>query len=240
MRVISGTAKGRTLKAAGAATRPITDRAKTSLFNILGARVVDANVLDLFAGAGSVGIEALSRGARAATFVELDRDALNAIRTNLETTKLSNRANVVRLDVFKFIRRASVTLAPHASAGVASGAKQSSNFNDEIASSQSFDSAAKTAAPLRTLLATTRYDLIYVAPPQYRGLWAETLATLDNSELLAENGVIVAQIHPKEYKELALTKLELFDQRKYGSTMLCFYRGKVDSASSATTSASNV
>jgi len=190
MRVISGTAKGRTLKPAGAATRPITDRAKTSLFNILGAHVVDANVLDLFAGAGSVGIEALSRGARAATFVELDRDALNAIRANLETTRLEGRAHVVRLDVFKFIRHPHHPPLSGTEEGRGEGA----------------------------------YDLIYVAPPQYRGLWAETLTTLDSLDLLTEKGVVVAQIHPKEYKELALTQLELFDQRKYGSTMLCFYR----------------
>jgi len=105
MRVISGTAKGRTLKSPGVATRPITDRAKESLFNILGPRVQDANVLDLFAGAGSVGIEALSRGARAATFVELDRDALRAIRDNLTLTRLADRARVVRQDVFKFSRQ---------------------------------------------------------------------------------------------------------------------------------------
>ncbi len=187
MRVISGSAKGRALKPAGAATRPITDRVKTSLFNILSARVLDANVLDLFAGAGSVGIEALSRGARAATFVELDRDALSAIRANLETTRLADRARVVRLDVFKFIRH------PH-------------------------------PVPPPSPTGEEKYDLIYIAPPQYKGLWAETLVTLDKSALLAERGIVVAQIHPKEYKELALTNLELFDQRKYGSTMLCFYR----------------
>lgn len=179
MRVISGTAKGRALKPAGTATRPITDRVKENLFNILASRVVDANVLDLFAGAGSVGIEALSRGARAATFVELDYTALRTIRENLQSTRLIDRANVVRQDVFKFVRHD-----------------------------------------------TSKYDLIYVAPPQYKGLWADTLATLDASELLADDAMVVAQIHPKEYKELALTKLELFDQRKYGSTMLCFYRIK--------------
>src|SRR5512141_1623841 len=103
MRVISGSARGRTLKSPGEATRPITDRVKTSLFNILGTRVIDANVLDLFAGAGSVGIEALSRGARSATFVELDREALQAIRDNLALTRLTQGANVVRQDVFKFI-----------------------------------------------------------------------------------------------------------------------------------------
>jgi len=189
MRVISGTAKGRTLKSPGVATRPITDRVKENLFNILGARVVNANVLDLFAGAGSVGIEALSRGARAATFVELDREALRAIYENLEQTQLADRARVARQDVFKFIRQSGNAIASR-----------------------------------EALLAMTKYDLVYVAPPQYKGLWAEALATLDGSELLAEGGIVVAQIHPKEYKELALTQLELFDQRKYGSTMLCFYR----------------
>lgn len=191
MRVISGTAKGRTLKPAGAATRPITDRVKESLFDILGMRVLDANVLDLFAGAGSVGIEALSRGARAATFVEIDHVALRVIRDNLTSTRLIDRAHIVRLDVFKFIRRHPHPI-PHPSAtgeGV--------------------------------------FDLIYVAPPQYKELWAETLAALDQSALLAERGIIVAQIHPKEYKELALTQLELFDQRKYGSTLLCFYRRRL-------------
>lgn len=180
MRVISGTARGRTLKSPGAATRPITDRVKENLFNILGTRVVDANVLDLFAGTGSVGIEALSRGARAATFVERDRDALRALRDNLELTRLADRARIVRLDVFKFIRQ---------------GARE-------------------------------QYALIYIAPPQYRGLWAETLHTLDGREFLSENGVAVAQIHPKEYRALELESLELFDQRKYGSTLLCFFKGK--------------
>lgn len=181
VRVIAGIAKGRALKAAGAATRPITDRVKENLFNILGERIVNANVLDLFAGAGSVGIEALSRGARAATFVELDHAALRAIRTNLDTTQLAPRARLVRQDVFKFIRRAGETTSE-------------------------------------------TFDLIYVAPPQYKGLWIDTLVALDSSELLAERGIVVAQIHPKEYREIALTNLELFDQRKYGSTMLCFYR----------------
>ncbi len=182
MRVITGSAKGRTLKSPGSATRPITDRVKTNLFNILSGQVINANVLDLFAGAGSVGIEALSRGARSATFVELDREALQAIRENLKLTRLMDRGDIVRQDVFKFITQVS-----------GSGIK---------------------------------YDLIYVSPPQYKGLWADTLAALDKSDLLAPRGTVVAQIHPKEYRELELTQLALVDQRKYGSTMLCFYEGK--------------
>ena len=81
MRVIAGTARGRPLVAPrGAATRPIADRVKETLFAILGARVVDASVLDLYAGSGAIGIEALSRGAIHCDFVEQDRRALVALR----------------------------------------------------------------------------------------------------------------------------------------------------------------
>ncbi|MBI3741284.1 MAG: RsmD family RNA methyltransferase [Chloroflexi bacterium] len=205
MRVISGTAKGRTLKSPGAATRPITDRVKENLFNIVGARVREANVLDLFAGAGSVGIEALSRGARFATFVENDRDALSALRANLELTRLDARARIVRDDVFRFIRRHNV---------IASEAQQSPSSNLEVASSQ------------KALLAMTVFDLIYIAPPQYKELWSETLQALDGRGMLATSGIIVAQIFPKEYRALELKEFALQDQRTYGSTMLCFYRGK--------------
>lgn len=206
MRVISGTAKGRTLKSPGAATRPITDRAKESLFNILGPQVVDANVLDLFAGAGSVGIEALSRGARHATFVELDRDALQAIRQNLELTRLLDRATVVRAEVFKFIRRESTVLPP-----------------PTVRRTARLGSANPTWEKSKA-----EYDLIYVAPPQYRELWLETLKTLDGRGYLSNRGVVIAQIHPKEFRPHEFAEFELSDQRKYGSTLLCFYKKKED------------
>lgn len=100
MRVIAGTARGITLVSPrDRGTRPITDRVKETLFGILGDRVVDAAVLDLYAGSGAIGIEALSRGARAATFVERGRVALAAIRENLERTRLSGAATVVARDV---------------------------------------------------------------------------------------------------------------------------------------------
>jgi len=105
MRVISGTAKGRKLKAVpGDATRPVTDRVKEAVFDIVGANVRDARFLDLFAGTGGVGIEALSRGAREAVFVEKERLAVDTICYNLEHTRLSARARVVRADVFAFLR----------------------------------------------------------------------------------------------------------------------------------------
>ena len=104
MRVIAGSARGRKLLAVpGTGTRPITDRAKEALFGILAGRVRDARVLDLFAGTGSVGIEALSRGAAWCDFVELDGAAVRTIRANLERTGLAPMARVMRRDVFDLL-----------------------------------------------------------------------------------------------------------------------------------------
>src|SRR5512137_2032362 len=107
MRVISGTAKGRHLQSVpGDSTRPITDRVKEALFNILGADVIDAEFLDLFSGTGGVGIEALSRGAAHAIFIEKNRKAQETIKANLALTKLSDRAEIVRGDAFAYLRNA--------------------------------------------------------------------------------------------------------------------------------------
>src|SRR5512143_2333273 len=96
--------KGRNLQAVpGDSTRPITDRVKEALFNILGADIVDARFLDLFGGTGGVGIEALSRGAAQAVFVDKDRKAQETIKANLLQTKLSDRAAIVRGDAFTYL-----------------------------------------------------------------------------------------------------------------------------------------
>lgn len=178
MRVIAGEAKGRRLKSIpGTSIRPITDRVKESLFAILEPRIVGAHFLDLFAGTGSVGIEALSRDAESAVFVERGRPVLSVLKENLRITRLAYKAQVVQQDVFRFLENSD-------------------------------------KGP---------FDIIYLAPPQYRGLWARTVQALDKAELLAPGGVIVAQMHPKEYRDLPLEKLHLLDQRRYGSTLLCFY-----------------
>lgn len=178
MRVIAGEAKGRRLfSVPGQTTRPIAARVKGALFDILGDSVVGARFLDLFAGTGAVGIEALSRGAHEVTFVERGKRALATVRRNLETTGLKSGAHVVRGDVFEFIA---------------------------CYQGQSF-------------------DIIYVAPPQYMGLWSRTVRALDDSLLISFGSMVVAQIYPKEYESLDLTQLALSDKRKYGSTLLCFY-----------------
>src|SRR5499427_9858939 len=96
MRVVSGELRGRRLLAApGRETRPTSDRAKAGLFDWIGPRVAGARVLDLFAGTGALGIEALSRGAREAVFVERSRGALRALRRNLDELALGERARVL-------------------------------------------------------------------------------------------------------------------------------------------------
>jgi 16S rRNA (guanine(966)-N(2))-methyltransferase RsmD len=183
MRVVAGIAKGRRLKGPKTeGTRPIIDRVKTALFDILSWRVEDVRFLDLFSGTGSVGIEALSRGAAAATFVELDPAALALVRENLEHTRLAEHAETVRGDAFAFL---------------ASAARQGQ-----------------------------RYEMIYIAPPQYQGLAARAVAALDGAPLTEPGGMVIAQVHPREGAELdalALTRLRRTDQRRYGSTLLVFY-----------------
>jgi 16S rRNA (guanine966-N2)-methyltransferase len=180
MRVISGRARGRKLKLVpGDTTRPIMDRVKESLFNIIGTDVADTGWLDLFAGTGQVGIEALSRGAAEVVFVDKVRPAIKTIEANLRLTGLTAGARVVQADAFTYLRQA--------------------NF--------------------------TPFDFIYVAPPQYVGLWLEVLRVVDERPFafLTADGLLIAQIDPKEYQEPALTGLTLLDQRVYGNTQLLFY-----------------
>jgi 16S rRNA (guanine966-N2)-methyltransferase len=106
MRVVAGSLRGRRLVApAGTATRPTSDRAREALFAILGS-VVDDDVLDLFAGSGALGVEALSRGARSATFVDADPAALHAIRTNTALVDDPDRICIEPHDWRVAIRRA--------------------------------------------------------------------------------------------------------------------------------------
>lgn len=179
LRVISGKARGMRLRTVpGDTTRPITDKVKEALFNILAPEIPGASFLDLFAGTGAVGIEALSQGAAFVRFLDLAQPAIRTIHQNLETTRLSTLAQVIRTESLGYLK----------------------------------------TLPDRT------FDIIYIAPPQYKGLWLQTLQILDaNPGWLSPSGQIITQIHPIEYQEIAITNFSLFDQRRYGSTMLLFY-----------------
>ena len=108
MRIIAGEFRGRKLlPPEGEVTRPITDRVKQSLFDILSPRIDGANVYDLFAGTGSMGLECLSRGAERAWFFESDRSALKRLRANIEALKVGDRAAVIPDDLFQWFSRPS-------------------------------------------------------------------------------------------------------------------------------------
>jgi 16S rRNA (guanine966-N2)-methyltransferase len=187
MRVVTGEAKGRRLKSPKTpGTRPIIARVKTALFDILSTQIEGARFLDLFAGTGSVGIEALSRGAASATFIEMNPGVLRVLRENLRITGLANRAEVLHCDAFKFLQ------------------------------------APPTDGPDQR-----QYDIIYVAPPQYHELAARALALLESAPLLADDGLVIVQVHPKERAGIIAApcgRLILADERRYGSTLLLFYR----------------
>lgn len=105
MRVISGVARGRKLQSMeGLHTRPTADRVKESMFNILMEKVAGARVLDVFAGSGALGIEALSRGAESCVFIENDINAVAVVKENLTNTKLLHKATVHFRDALSFLK----------------------------------------------------------------------------------------------------------------------------------------
>jgi 16S rRNA (guanine(966)-N(2))-methyltransferase RsmD len=120
-RVIAGTARGIRLQAPGEGTRPLGDRVKQTLFAVLEPDLAGNAVLDLFAGSGAAGIEALSRGARHATFVERDASALRVIAANLERARLADRADLVRADVLGWLRGAGLAAATAAARAAPGG-----------------------------------------------------------------------------------------------------------------------
>jgi len=180
MRVIAGSARGRKIKSVpGDSTRPITDRVKESLFSIIGSEIQDSNFLDLFAGTGSVGIEALSRGAKAALFIDVDRKAVKTVNANLEVTKLTDCANVIRGDALSILEEPAID----------------------------------------------QFDYIYIAPPQYQGVWKTALELVDiHRDWLSPDAWVIVQIHPREVEKLELNYLVEFDRRNYGSTLLIFFQ----------------
>lgn len=106
LRIIAGKARGRRIRApSGRGTRPMRDFVREAVFDVIGERVAGARVLDLFAGSGSLGLEALSRGAEEAVFVERSRRAVETIRANLEALGMEKEGRVARADVLAFLHR---------------------------------------------------------------------------------------------------------------------------------------
>ncbi len=178
MRIIAGSAKGRRLASPkSSATRPVLDQVKESIFNIL-FDVGDLRVLDLFAGTGSIGLEAVSRGAREAIFVDNDRDAVSTIRENIERCGFENETRII---------------SKHVESAIKILGKKDEPF-----------------------------DLIFIDPPYLKDLVVPTIAAVFEAGLLAPDGQIITEHHPKEPIQGLPGGLGISDERKYGQTLITF------------------
>lgn len=179
VRVISGSARGLKLNTPGDdRVRPTTDRVKESMFNIVQDWVYDSQVLDLFAGSGALGIEALSRGASQAVFCDNSLDSIKIIKSNIEKARVVDRSQIVSGDFKRCLR-------------------------DMEAKNQSF-------------------DMIFVDPPYYKGLFEEVLDTIRVCKILKKDGIVIVE-HDAKRPIGQVEGLEVYKEKKYGITMLTFY-----------------
>jgi 16S rRNA (guanine(966)-N(2))-methyltransferase RsmD len=181
VRVIAGSARGRQLAAfAGRDIRPTPDRVREALFSILASKFGSfsgSRVLDLFAGSGALGIEALSRGSDHAWFVDHSRQAIATICDNLQRCRLAGQATVLMADLGQV---------------------------------------------LPTL--DGPFQLIFADPPYGAGHVPRLVETISRLQLLAANGWLCVETAPADPVPEQFGSLRLFEQRRYGSTMLHFYQ----------------
>lgn len=186
LRVISGQWRGRRLNAGrdSTALRPTADRVRTALFDRLMPLIPGGRVLDLFAGTGALGIEALSRGAAHVTFVERSAPSLRLIAENLASVGAGSVADVRREEVGRMI-------------GVMG------RLGD-------------------------RFDLVLADPPYGQGLAAETVRWIDQAGVVAAGGVLVVEHDRREEMPSVGATIAHDDDRRFGDTILTFYRGLTD------------
>jgi 16S rRNA (guanine966-N2)-methyltransferase len=177
VRIVAGSLRGRVLRApTGAATRPTSEKVREAIFAIL-PDVGGARVLDLFAGSGALGLEALSRGAVHATFVDAARAALTAVRTNVRALGLEDRSAIVQADAVAFAARA----------------------------------------------AASPWDVVFVDPPYASELAIRAVGAIPAANL-NENAVIVIEHDRRNSPPETIGSLLQTDQRRYGDTLVSFYR----------------
>ena len=180
LRIIGGSLKGKPLASPkGLAVRPTAGRVREAVFNILYSRIQAAFVLDLFAGTGAFGIEALSRGASRVVFVDNNPASLDVIRRNIQVCGLEHACAVFRQDAGRRL----------------SGLDQSH----------------------------TAFDIVFMDPPYGQSAVSSTLAVLDESSVLKNGSLIIAEHSLKESADISGSPFRLIDQRKYGGTLVSFF-----------------
>jgi 16S rRNA (guanine966-N2)-methyltransferase len=180
LRIISGERKGtRLFSLKKRKIRPTSDKVKGAIFNILSS-VEDKKVLDLFAGSGALGIEALSRGAQEVGFVDDSISSLNLIRKNLEKIGFQDKSRLIKKNVIRFLK---------------------SDFEEG-------------------------FDLILADPPYGKGFCQKLLEILAEKNFLSADGILVIEHHKKEKIE-KMENFILLRERKYGDTVVSFFRKKI-------------
>ncbi|HEY5561137.1 MAG TPA: 16S rRNA (guanine(966)-N(2))-methyltransferase RsmD [Clostridiaceae bacterium] len=183
MRIISGIAKGRKLLSPeDYATRPTLDRVKEAMFNIIAGYVPGAITLDMFAGTGSLGLEAISRGAKYCYLFEKDSKSYSILKENIKVLDFSDSATAFNYSCYD-------------------GIKVLSDKN-------------------------IKFDLIFIDPPYMKSMIPTALELIDKYKLLNEDSIIVTKIDSKEKVYEGINNINLIDKRKYGKTIVCFYKIK--------------
>ncbi len=180
-RIISGTAKKMKLsypRSSAVIVRPTSDRVKESLFNIIADILPGSKVFDIFAGTGSLGVEALSRGACEAVFADNERQCCEVIIQNLTKAALIKKASVINKDASEAI----------------------------------------------TEMRGRRFDIVFMDPPYGKKLIEKTMDNLLYSDIINEDGLIIAEHHIKDSPPAEDRRYLLTDRRRYGITVLSFYR----------------
>ncbi|MCX7920378.1 MAG: 16S rRNA (guanine(966)-N(2))-methyltransferase RsmD [bacterium] len=201
MRIIAGIAKSQKLKSIrGLRVRPTSDRVKESLFSILGSKIVNARVLDLFAGTGNLGLESLSRGAAFAVFVDNDIQSINVIKQNIANLGFTKSTFVVHGElpaILKYIKKKLEF--------------RSQKLAFRNLASESCDSQIE-------------FDVVFLDPPYLDDLELPTIEALIVHRLLNSNALVVVEHHKKTDMPVTIRHIRRIRQEKYGDTIITFYQ----------------
>lgn len=180
MRIVAGTAKGRAIQGPkkSKAIRPTADRVRETIFNILGQWMDGLTVLDLFAGTGALGLEALSRGAKSLTMVDQDREALSLCRENAQTLGFQEQVTILASPVERAVHQ----------------------------------------------LKGSRFELVFADPPYAARVVPDLLEKVDAAQLVTPGGTFVIEHDKREAAPEALGAFARVDQRKFGDTLVSFYK----------------
>jgi 16S rRNA G966 N2-methylase RsmD len=217
MRIIAGEFRGRKLlPPEGEVTRPITDRVKQSLFDVLSPRMENARVYDCFAGTGSMGLECLSRGAEHVTFFETHRSAVDRLKQNIQVLGMRERTTVIGKDLFRWFAQTRQVKPPMDGGIVCEFPTEPGRAAPDRADTARLSNSNSTHYGL--------VDLIFLDPP-YRFLRErpeelQSVARTIASGHLATDGLVVFRHNAAD--TLALEPLKVMDVRSYGSMTLEF------------------